>query len=60
MERLVNDGEYLFLVVQGQVEPSLWDQTKDDTRFSAVQASKYPIEPIKLMKDRCTGTMTGV
>ena len=56
----VNDGKYLFLAIQGQVEPSLWDQTKDDTRFPAVQALKCPIELIKLMKDRCTGTMIGV
>ena len=31
-----NEGEYLFLALQGQVESSLWNQTKDDTRFSAV------------------------
>ena len=43
----VNEGEYLFLALQGQVEPSLWDQIKDDTRFPAIQASKCPIELIK-------------
>ena len=42
------------------MEPSLWDKTKEDARFPAVQASKCPIELIKLMKDRSTGTMTGV
>ena len=26
----VNHGEYIFLTIQGQVEPSLWDKTKDN------------------------------
>ena len=30
-DNYVNNGEYIFLAIQGQVEPSLWDQTKDDT-----------------------------
>ena len=52
----VNNGEYLFLVIQSQVEPSLWDKTKDDARFVAIQTLKCPIALIKLMKDRITGT----
>ena len=36
LDNYANDGEYLFLAIQGQVEPSLWDQTKDDTQFAAV------------------------
>ena len=56
----VNNGECIFLAIQGQVEPSLWDKIKDDVRFPVVQASKWPIELIKLMKDRTAGTMTWV
>ena len=56
----MNNGEYIFLAIKGQVELSLWDQTKDDTRFVAIQASQCPIELIILLKDRCTGTMIGV
>ena len=26
----VNNGKYSFLLIQGQVEPSLWEKTKDD------------------------------
>ena len=59
-DNYVNNGEYIFLAIQGQVEPSLWDKTKDDTQFAAIQASKCPIELIILLKDRCIGTMTGV
>ena len=33
----VNNGEYIFLAIQGQVEPSLWDKTKNDARFAAIQ-----------------------
>ena len=29
----VNNGEYLSLAIQGQVEPSLRDKTKDDAQF---------------------------
>ena len=36
----VNNGEYLFLTIQGQVEPSLWDKTKDDARFAAILMRK--------------------
>ena len=32
----VNNGESIFLTIQGQVEPSLWDKTKDDPRFAAI------------------------
>ena len=56
----VNNGKYIFLTIQGQVEPSLWDKTKDDVRFAAVQTLKWPIALIKLMKDRSTRTMTGI
>ena len=51
----VNNGRYLFLALQGQVEPSLWDKTKDDVRLASVQALKCPIALINLMKDRSTG-----
>ena len=59
-DNYMNDDEYIFLAIQIQVEPSLWDKTKDDGRFSAVQASKCPIELLILLKDRCTGTISGV
>ena len=36
----INNGEYIFLALQGQVKPSLWDKTQDDVRFQAVQTSK--------------------
>ena len=26
----VNNGEYIFLALRGQVEPSLWDKTKNN------------------------------
>ena len=56
----VNNGESIFLAIQGQVEPSLWDKTKDDPRFVAIQALKCHIELINLMKERCTRTVAGV
>ena len=59
-DNYVNDGEYLFLAIQGQIESSLWYQTKDDNGFTVVQASKCTIELIILLKDRCTGTAAGV
>ena len=55
----VNNGRFIFLAIQGQMEPSLWDKTKEDTRFPAVQVSNCQIEFIKLMKDTSTRTMTG-
>ena len=36
----VNNGKYIFLSIQGQVEPSLWDKTRADVRFAAIQALK--------------------
>ena len=56
----VNNGESIFLAIHWQVEPSLWDKTKDDPRFAAIQALKCPIELINLMKERCTGAAAGV
>ena len=56
----VNNGEYLFLTIQGQVEPSFWDKTKDNARSAAIQTLKYPITLINLMKKRSTGTMDGI
>ena len=32
----VNNSKYIFLAIQGQVEPSLWNKTKDDARFTAI------------------------
>ena len=55
-----NNGEYILLAIQGQVEPSLWDKTKDDPRFAAIQALKCPIKLVNLMKERCTGAAAGV
>ena len=54
-----DNGESIFLAIQGQVEPSLWDKTKDDARFPAIQALKCPIALINLMKERCTGGTAG-
>ena len=34
----VNNSEFIMLAIQGQVEPSLWDKTKGDIRFPAIQA----------------------
>ena len=42
------------------MEPSLWDKTRDDPGFAAVDALKCPIALINLMKDRCTGAVPGV
>ena len=56
----VNHGEYLFLAIQGQVEPSLCDKTKEDAQFAVIQTLKCPIVLINLMKERSTGTMNGV
>ena len=36
----VNNGKSIFLAIQGQVEPSLWDKTKDDPKTAAIQALK--------------------
>ena len=55
-----NNGEYIMLAIKGQIESSLWDKTKADVRFPAIQAAKCPIELIKLMKLRATGTQSGV
>ena len=60
LNNYVNDGESIFLAIQGQVEPSLWDKTKDDPRFAAIQSLKYSIELINLMKERCTRAAVGV
>ena len=54
-ENYKNNGEYVFLTIKGQVEPALWDKTKDDPRFAAIQTLKCSIELINLMKERCTG-----
>ena len=56
----VNNGESIFLAIQEQVEPSLWDKTKNDPRYAAIQALKCPIELINLMKEMCTGAAAGV
>ena len=53
-------GESIFLAIKRQVEPSLWDKTKDDPAFAAIEALKCPIALINLLKDRCTGTVPGV
>ena len=42
------------------MEPSLWDKTKDDARFAAIETLKCPIALINSMKERSTGTMYGV
>ena len=55
-----NNGEYIFSAIQGQVEPSLWDKTKDDPKFVAIQALKCSIELIILKKERFTGAIAGV
>ena len=59
-DNYVNNGESIFLAIQGQVEPSLLDKTKANTIFTAIQVLKCPIELINLLKDRCTGTAAGV
>ena len=59
-EEYVNNGEYFCLAIQGLVEPSLWDKTKKDVQFAAIQTLKCPIALINLMKERSTGTMNGV
>ena len=59
-ENYENNGESILLAIQGQVEPALWDKTKDDPRFAAIQTLKCPIELINLMKERCTGAAAGV
>ena len=56
----VNNGKHLFLAIQGQMEPSLWDKTKDDARFTAIQTLKCTIALINLMKERSTETMNEV
>ena len=55
-----NNGEYIMLAIEGQIESSLWDKTKADVRFAAIQTAKCPIALIKLMKLRATGTQSGV
>ena len=60
MRQLCENGESIFLVIQGQVEPSLWNKTKDDPRFAAIQALKCPIDLINLMKEGYTGAAAGV
>ena len=48
------------LAIEGQVKQSLWDNTKGDVRFPAIQTLECPIELLKLMKLRATGTQSGV
>ena len=55
-----NNGEYIILAIQGQVEPSVWDKTKADVRFPAIEAAKCPITLINLMKERATDTQSGL
>ena len=38
-----NNGEYIMLAIEGQIEPSLWDKTKADVRFAAIQTATCPI-----------------
>ena len=56
----MNNGETIFLAIRGQVEPFLWDKTKDGPRFAAIQILKCPIELINLMKEPCTRAAVGV
>ena len=56
----INNGEYIMLAIQGQVESSLWDKTKADVRFAAIQTAQCPIAFIQLMKLRATGIQSGV
>ena len=56
----VNNGKYIMLAIQGQVEPSVWDKTKADVRFAAIEAAKCPVPLINLMKERATGTQSGL
>ena len=55
-----NDGEFLYLAIQGQVETCVWDKTIADVRYAAVEASKCPIQLLDLLRDRATGTNSGV
>ena len=56
----VNNGKYIMLAIQGQVETCVWDKTKADVRFAAIEAAKCPIALINLMKERATGTQSGL
>ena len=38
--RYEDHGKSIFLAIKGQVEPSLWDKTRDDPRFAAINALK--------------------
>ena len=58
--RYEEHGQSIFLAIKGQVEPSLWDKTRDDPGFTDMDASKCPIALINLMNDRCTGAVPGV
>ena len=55
-----NNGEALMLAIKGQIETSLRDKTKGDSRFAAIQTSKCPIGLLNLLKERCTGGSAGV
>ena len=55
-----DNGEALMLAIKGQIETSLWDKTKCDSRFVAVQTSKCPIGLLNLLRERCTGGSAGV
>ena len=37
-DNYLNNGESIFLAIQGQDEQFLWDKTKDDPRFVVIQA----------------------
>ena len=54
------NGEALFLTIKGQIDPTLWDRTMDNAQFAAVETLKCPIALINLMKNRCTGAVTGL
>ena len=53
-------SEAFFLTIKGQIDPALWDRTMDDAQFAAVEAGKYPIALLNLIKDRCTGAVAGL
>ena len=59
-EDYTNNGEFIFHAIRGQVEPSLWDKTRADVRFAAVQALNCPIALIILIKERSIGTQSGI
>ena len=58
--KFLDSGVAIFLTINGQIKPTVWDKMCADSTFAAIQDEKCPVQLVGLMKARCTGTQAGV